>query len=53
MRIKLCRKEAKETRYWIRLLDLGNPELKVQQETLLQEVTELMKIFGSILTKSQ
>ncbi|MBM4451476.1 MAG: four helix bundle protein [Chloroflexi bacterium] len=53
MRIKLCRKEAKETRYWIRLLELGTSELKFEQEALLQEATELMKIFGSILTKSQ
>jgi len=53
MRLKLYRKEAKETAYWFRLLELGNPELKVQQQALLQQVTESMKIFGSMLAMSQ
>ncbi|MFH1405242.1 MAG: four helix bundle protein [Patescibacteria group bacterium] len=52
MRIKICRKEAKETRYWLMLLDVGQkPELDNQREKLVQEVTELMKIFGAILNK--
>lgn len=24
MRVKICRKEAKETRYWLRLIDVGS-----------------------------
>ena len=51
MRIKICRKEAKETQYWLYLLHNSiNIEEKVT--TLLQEARELTKIFGSILTKS-
>lgn len=49
MRIKICRKEAKETRLWIKLFDSETKE----KEKLIQEVNELMKIFGSIVTKSE
>ena len=52
-RIKICRKEAKETGYWFKLIETHNPSLKSEQELLLKESIELMKIFGSILTKSQ
>jgi|SRR5579885_168836 len=48
MRIKICRKEAKETRLWLMLLENASNE----KEYLLQEINELMKIFGSIVTKS-
>ena len=53
MRIRICRKEAKEAGYWLRVAEVENPELRRQQEMLLQESTELMKIFGAILSKSQ
>jgi len=50
LRIKICRKEAKETRYWLMLLECSE-ELKSAKEKLIQEATELMKIFGAILEK--
>jgi four helix bundle protein len=35
MRIKISRKEAKETRYWLRLLDTGqNPQADAERESL-------------------
>ncbi len=53
MRIKICRKEAKESRYWLNLIDTyGNSELEKEGKDLKQEATELMNIFGSILRKS-
>lgn len=53
MRIKISRKEAKETCYWLKLLDTGdNLQLQQVASTLLQEATELMKIFGAILQKT-
>lgn len=52
MRIKICRKEAKETRYWLRLIDVGE-NLNDKRQVLEQEATELMKIFGSIISKSE
>ncbi len=52
-RIKICRKEAKESRYWLRLLELRDAEQEEERQALVQEATELMKIFGSILQKSK
>ncbi len=52
MRIKICRKEAKESGYWLKLIEVNNPHLRNEQEVLLKESIELMKIFGSILQKS-
>jgi len=54
MRIKICRKESKESRYWLRLVDTeGEPELEKERDYLINESTELMNIFGSILQKSK
>ena len=36
LRIKICRKEAKETRYWLMLLECSE-ELRVEKEKLIQE----------------
>ncbi len=53
MRIKICRKEAKEAQYWLRLLDLNEVRERENERTsLIKEAVELMKIFGSILQKS-
>ena len=54
MRIKICRKEAKECRYWLRLIDTHDQsELESEREYLIKEATELMNIFGAILAKSK
>jgi four helix bundle protein len=54
MRIKICRKEAKESRYWLRLVDTGGrSEVEQERETLEAEACELTHIFGSIVTKSK
>ena len=50
-RLKIARKEAKESKYWLRLLQELNPELKENSETLLFEVEELRKILSAIITK--
>jgi four helix bundle protein len=53
MRIKICRKEAKESRYWLQLIDAGgNIELENERQELTTEAQELTHIFGSIVTKS-
>jgi four helix bundle protein len=51
MKIKICRKESKESCLW---LDLSEPlELeKVIQNNLIREAEELRKIFSAILDKS-
>ena len=54
MRIKICRKEAKESRYWLRLIDTQDDlQLNNERKDLAQEATELMNIFGSILRNSK
>ena len=54
MRIKICRKEAKESRYWLRLIDAGDdPTVKTHRDDLVKEATELTSIFGAILRKSE
>ncbi len=50
-RIKICRKEAKETKLWLKLLRLSSSMEEKERERLIGEVTELMKIFGAILEK--
>ena len=49
-RIKISKKEAKETLFWLNLTI--SPDERVQRE-LIQESTELMKILGAILEKSK
>jgi len=54
MRIKICRKEAKECRYWLRLIDPAHdPAIRKSQMELIQEATELTSIFGAIFRKSE
>jgi len=53
MRIKICRKEAKESGYWLKLIESNNSDSNDEQTMLLKESVQLMKIFGSVLTKSQ
>ena len=53
MRIRICRKEAKETGYWLKLLEPVSPDIRDEREALLQESLELTRIFGSIVTKSE
>jgi len=53
-RIRISRKESKETRYWLRLVDTHDEEsLNNERDKLIQESTELMRIFGAILQKSE
>jgi four helix bundle protein len=35
-RIRICRKEAKETRYWIKLLVAANAEIEKETDGLIQ-----------------
>ena len=52
MRIRISRKEAKESRFWLRLLNTNSETEERTRADLEQEATELTHIFGAILTKS-
>ncbi|MEZ4778358.1 MAG: four helix bundle protein [Flavobacteriaceae bacterium] len=49
-RLKIARKEAKESKYWIRLLKVSNNDNK-SLDDLMQESEELRKILSSIINK--
>ncbi|PYI90661.1 MAG: four helix bundle protein [Verrucomicrobia bacterium] len=51
-RIKICRKESKETRYWLRLVE-ADERAEKERDELIQEAQELMNIFGAIVRKSE
>ena len=54
MKIRTCRKEAKESGLWARLLDVnGNGAFEMERAAIAQEARELMNIFGAILRKSE
>jgi len=53
-RIKICRKEAKESILFLRLLDTAdNSDHQTEKIALIKETTELMKIFGAIITRKK
>ncbi len=52
MHIRISRKEAKESAFFFTLSE-PPPELISKKERLIDESTQLMKIFGAILTKSE
>ena len=52
LRIKISRKESKESRFWLRLLDTeDNVTLNEERGRLAGEANELMLIFGAIMRK--
>jgi four helix bundle protein len=54
MRIKICRKEAKESRYWLRLVYCnGDKKAQASRDALIQESVELTNIFGAIFRKTE
>lgn len=54
MRIKISRKEAKESAYWLRLLkETNSTEIGNEALSLYNEAVELKKILSSILEKSK
>jgi four helix bundle protein len=54
MKIKICRKEAKESAYWLRLIIETNDEkIKNEGNILRNEAIELKKIFSKVLESSK
>ena len=52
-KMKMCRKEVKETRYWMLLISIEqNKEIEIRRDNLIKESTELLYIFTAIITKS-
>lgn len=54
MRVKICRKEAKESRLFLRLLDTGlGEDSGAKRQALAAEARELVLTFSSIISKSE
>ena len=54
MRVKISRKEAKESSYWLKIIiAVNNQQYKEEGQGLVQESEELKKIFCSIIEKSK
>jgi four helix bundle protein len=53
LRTKICRKEAKESRYSLRLIEATDETIAAERDLFVQEAQELMNIFGAIVRKSQ
>jgi four helix bundle protein len=52
MKLRICRKEAKESQLWLRLLYLGaDADLESERRRLRQEAHELKLIYTSIIKK--
>jgi four helix bundle protein len=50
-KICTCRKEARETKLWLRMVATGEPDLKTEARKLWQEAKELHLIFAAIWRK--
>lgn len=51
-RLKIARKEAKETSHWLELMLEANPDVSADLMPLKQEALELTKILSAIISKS-
>lgn len=50
--LRISRKEAKETRHWLRLYDVqGNSELEQERQALTKEAAELVCILSAMIKK--
>ena len=52
-RMRITRKECKESSYWLELLKEANPKEAVEMDTLIKESQELRNIFTSIIDKTK
>ncbi len=52
-KLGICKKEAKETRHWLRMVAKAVPELAHEARELWKEANELQLIFIAIVKKSR
>ena len=52
-KLGICKKEANETKYWLRLIAKTNPEQRSDIVLLWREADELRRIFISMILTSQ
>jgi len=52
-KIGTCRRESKESKYWLRMLAVAAPSIEEETKPLLSEAQELNLIFSAIINKMQ
>ncbi len=52
-RISICKRECRETKYWLRMLAAAVPDLKTEARTYWREAKELHLIFNAIYRKTR
>jgi len=52
-RMRIARKECKESIHWLDLIEEANPEIKLRMQDLKQEARELKNILSSIIIKKE
>ena len=52
-KIGICKKESRETKYWLRMIVVAIPELKEEARKLWIEAKELNLIFNAIIRSSR
>lgn len=52
-KISICKKESRETKYWLRIIAKTFPDFKDEAKLLWREAQELNLIFGSIIRKKE
>lgn len=52
-KIYICKKEANETKYWLRMIARAYPDKKKECQELWKEAKELTLIFSKIVTSSK
>jgi len=52
-KLGICKKEAKESKHWLRMIAKAVPELSDEARKLWKEANELQLIFISIVKKSR
>lgn len=48
-KIGICKKEARETKYWLRMIAVASPDFKEEAKILWKEAKELNLIFNAIV----
>jgi len=52
-KISICRKESRETKHWLRMVAISEPNLKDDARKLWREAQELNLIFSTIVRKKK
>lgn len=52
-RVSICKREARETKHWLRMVAVADPNVKDEARRLWQEAKELNLIFAKIFRSSK